>query len=280
MKAVHLGEESLSLHNDGQLELFFLGVGSAQAVKNYQTNFLIIKGGSHILVDFGMTGQIALKEVAGLVLNDITTILPTHSHADHVGGIESLALYNRYVGMPFFQSEKTKMILTEEYQRVLWDYTLRGGLEYNEEHDRHNLSLSDYFAIIRPSWKNFQPREVHEIDFEGIHLEIFRTKHIPDNSSDWQASFISYGLMIDDRVFVSCDTRFDAELINMYKHAEFFFHDVQFFPGAVHAPLSDLKTLSDDIKKRMLLMHYSDDFEKKDVSDFAGFAKQGVRYIF
>jgi ribonuclease BN (tRNA processing enzyme) len=281
MKTVELNGNPLSLTNDGNLEIFFIGVGSAQATKRYQTNFLIIKGKTHLLVDFGQTGQIALQKTAGLGLSDIRAILPTHSHGDHVGGIESLALDNRYVGKPFKKLPKTKMIINEEYQRVLWDYTLRGGLEYNEEDSQlRNLALTDYFEIIRPKWKTMQPREIHKIKFGGIVLEIFRTKHIPDSSSDWQASFISYGLMIDDRVFLSCDTRFDPELLSLYQNAEYFFHDVQFFPGAVHAPLADLKALPENIKKRMLLMHYADNFDKQDVSDFAGFAQQGVRYIF
>ena len=52
-----LNGNRLSLKNDGQLELFFIGVGSAFALKNNQTNFLIIKGDKHIMVDFGMTGR-------------------------------------------------------------------------------------------------------------------------------------------------------------------------------------------------------------------------------
>jgi ribonuclease BN (tRNA processing enzyme) len=266
--------------NSGKLEILFLGVGSAFSVKNNQTNFLIIKGDKHILVDFGMTGPKALNQ-HGIDLFDITTVLPTHSHADHIGGIECLSLMNRYVGVPFKKKEKLKMIITEEYQRILWENSLRGGLEYNEESQGKRLNLVDYFNVVRPQWKAHQPREIFEIKYEGIKLEIFRTKHVPEQSVAWQDSFISYGLFIDDSVFVSCDTRFDRDLIDLYAaKSDVMFHDVQFFPGAVHAPLADLKELPYYIKEKMILIHYADDYEKHDVSDFKGYAKEGYRYSF
>ena len=278
----------LSLKNDGKLELFFIGTGSAIARPPLrQTNFLIIKGDTHIAVDFGTTGQIALEEATGLGLTDIEVILPTHSHDDHVGGTGGLAIANRYVGQPFMKKPKLKMIITPQYQPVLWDRTLRGGLEYNEElgSRARYLDLTDYFDIVHPTWMRNKPREVFEIVFGEIRLELFRTKHIPDNVIDWQKSFISYGLWIDNRVFVSVDTRFDRDLIEMYEdRSEFLFHDCQLFdPETVHATLTDLQKIPKDIRKRMFLMHYGNNwqnFEARANSEFLGFAKQGIRYIF
>ncbi|MHC5038702.1 MAG: MBL fold metallo-hydrolase, partial [Planctomycetota bacterium] len=256
--------------------------GSAFAKTRFQTNFLIIKGEDHIMVDFGMTGPRALAVEARLEPMDIGVILPTHSHADHVGGIECLALLNRYVGQRILGKPKLRMIINEEYQRILWEQTLRGGLEWNEEHqeDKRKLSFGDFFEVIRPKWKSKQPREIWHLRHGEIDLELVRTKHIPEQSSSWEASFVSFGLLIDGRVFVSGDTRFDPGLIQMFQEKETLFHDVQFFPGAVHAPLDDLKTLAPAIKEKMFLMHYSDDWEKQDIPDFAGFTQQGIRYIF
>lgn len=278
-----LTEKPLSLKNDGRLELFFIGVGSAFASTLRQTNFLIVKGDTHIMVDFGMTGPAGLLDAAGLKATDIEVLLPTHSHADHIGGIECIGLMNRYVGMKFLKKPKATVIISEEYQSVLWDRSLRGGMEYNEEEmaERRTLGFGDYFDIVRPTWKTHQSRQIHELDFEGIHLEIFRTKHIPDSAPNWETSFISYGLFIDGHVFVSVDTRFDRELIDLYAdRADVMFHDVQFFPEGVHAPLEKLRELPPEVKQKMFLMHYSDDWAKHDVSDFAGWTKQGVRYIF
>ena len=276
------GGEKLSLTNDGNLEVFFIGVGSAFAESHYQTNYLIIKGDHHVMVDFGMDGPRALLGTAGLKATEIGCILPTHSHDDHANGISSLALRNRYIGIPFMKRPKLKMIISEEYQRVLWTHTLQGALEWNEEaaDSGHKMQMSDYFEIVRPAWMEFRPREVFTVNYGSIHLEIFRTCHIPETSCSWEASFISYGVFIDGRVFVSGDTKYDPELIRMYKHAEIMFQDVQFFPGAVHAPLTNLRNESDEVKAKMHFIHYADNWDKQDISGFGGWTQQGVRYIF
>ncbi len=277
--------KSLSLTNSGDLQIFFIGTGSAFATKLNQSNFLIIKGDTHILVDFGMSGPKALPGVAGLKLTDILTCLPTHSHGDHVNGIEALALLNRYVGRKFMQKEKIKMIITEEYERILWDCTLRGALEYNEEtiDSKRRLALVDYFEIVRPEWKTHQPREIFEINFNGINIELFRTKHIPDTAKDWGASFISYGLFIDNKILISGDTRYDADLLEYYGgRAEYIFHDVQFFPGGVHANFDDFVDYPKEWKSKTYFYHYPDNYREHDkkIKDYAGWVKQGHIYTF
>jgi ribonuclease BN (tRNA processing enzyme) len=241
-----------------------------------------------VLVDFGMDGPRALEAV-GLGMETITNFLPTHSHSDHVGGVESLALFNRYVAQKYMNKPKLNCIITPEYQRILWDYTLRGGLEWNEEQadGRRRLGFGDFFKITVPRWKTSMPREIHTVGVGDLKIELFRTNHIPEQAPNWEASFVSYGLIIDDRVFFSSDSQFDPQLINHYlttragrPEIKHWFHDVQFFPGAVHAPLADLRGLGVVVKENMTLMHYSDEWEKEDISDFAGWARQGATYRF
>lgn len=275
----------LSLKTDGELKVFFIGVGSAFAIKNNQTNVLLIQGDKHVMVDFGMTGPRALLETAGLKTTDIDTYLITHSHADHIGGLECAALTNRYVGQKFLGKQKTKMIINETYQEILWDRSLRGGMEWNEEEQTNHkrLCFADFFDVIRPKWVTNQPREIYSVDYGDMHIELFRTKHVPDSALGWYDSFTSFGLYVNNKVFISMDTRFDPDLLDLYiDKSEVMFHDVQFFPGAVHAPLSDLKSYFENkpMKKNVYLKHYSDDFEKQDISGFAGWTKQGVSYVF
>ncbi len=273
----------LSLKNDGELELFFLGTGSAFAKTLYQTNFLIIKGDTHILVDFGITGPAALRNIAGLEITDIDVILPTHSHSDHVGGIEGLALMNRYVGRRFMDKPLIKMIITEEYQKLLWEETLKGGLAYNEVSDSSSgyLSCTDFFEIVRPKLKENSSRQIFEINYKGIQLELFRTFHIPEGAISWATSISSFGLFIDNRIFYSGDTQFDQDLIDLYaRKSEIMFQDVQFFTGGVHVSIEELQTLSPEIRKKMRLVHYNDAWTETDISEFGGWCQQGLRYIF
>lgn len=285
----HLKQNEI-IQNGGALDITFLGVGSAFARRHFQTSILITKGTTHVLVDFGMDGPRSLDAV-GLSMANIQNILPTHSHSDHVGGMEALALHNRYVAQRFMNKPKLNCIVTPEYQRILWDYTLRGGLEWNEEQPdgRRRLGFGDFFNITVPKWKTSMPREIHEVCIGDLKLELFRTNHIPEQAPNWEASFVSYGLVIDDRVFYSSDSQFDPDLIYYYgdkgntpgaQGIEHWFHDVQFFPGAVHAPLADLRTLPEDIKQNMTLMHYSDEWEKHDIGDFAGWAQESATYRF
>jgi ribonuclease BN (tRNA processing enzyme) len=275
-------EKPLRLTNEEALEIVFLGVGGAFSQTLFNTNFLIIKGDAHLLVDFGTTGPFSLPASTGLSLSDIGAILPTHSHCDHIGGIESLALWNRYVAIPQFGKKKISMIISKEYEDILWNQSLRGGMEQNEySSEGKPLAMHDFFDIIRPTWLEREPRLRLELDWNGIHIELFGTNHVPEQASSASSAFITHGLHIDGRVFFSGDTKFDRELLDMYAdRSEYMFHDASFFSNPVHASIEELRTLPASIKEKMFLVHYGDAFAEHSVEEFKGFAQKGMRYIF
>jgi mRNA degradation ribonuclease J1/J2 len=281
MRIETLRDRKFSLTNDGRLELFFIGVGSAFTKRHYQTNLLLIKGKDHLLIDCGTKGTQALYEL-GVAVTDIKNFLITHSHADHIGGLEEVALMGRYA-----TKKKPVMIINETYQHILWDMSLRGGSAYNEEEAKDTLSFSDFWNIIRPQWLPDYPRETYSARLGGIDIKMMRTKHIPDSSYDWQSSFWSCGVIIDERILFTSDTRYDYDLIDFYEKKfklEAIFHDCQFFTGGVHASLEEIKQFPPDIKNKMYLTHYGDnweEFEEKVAKyGFAGLAKQHVYYVF
>lgn len=281
MEIKTLAEKKLSLTNDGSLELFFIGVGSAFTKRNYQTNLLIVKGNDHLLVDCGTKCSQAFYEL-GLPITEVSNFLITHSHADHIGGLEEIALLGKYM-----TRKKPTMIISETYQHILWDMSLRGGQAYNEEVAGDILGFMDFWNVLRPSWIGNFPRETFTVKIGSIDCIMMRTKHIPDTSHDWQSSFWSCGMVIDKKVMFTSDTRFDRDLVENYDaefNLEAIFHDCQFFTGGVHASLEELKDLPADIKKKLYLTHYGDnweDFEGKIKEyGFAGLAKQHVHYVF
>jgi len=276
-----LEQRPFALSSDGNLDLFFVGVGSAFTKRHYQTNLLIVKGKDHLLVDCGTKCTQALYEL-GIPVTSIRNYLITHSHADHIGGLEEVALMSRYV-----IKKKPAMIINETYQHILWDMSLRGGSAYNEEEARDMLSFSDFWEIIRPQWLPDYPRETFGVKLGSLDIKLMRTKHIPDSSTDWQSSFWSCGIVIDERVLFTSDTRYDPDLVRYYDgrfNLEAIFHDCQFFPGGVHAPLEELKGLPADIKKKTYLTHYGDNWEefegKIEEYGFAGLARQHAHYLF
>jgi ribonuclease BN (tRNA processing enzyme) len=272
---------ALPLENDGRLSLFFVGVGSAFTKRHYQTNLLIIKGKDHVLVDCGSKTPQAFYEL-GLEISSIRNFLITHSHADHIGGLEEVMLTGRFV-----TRKKPVIIIDKKFQHILWDLSLRGGAAYNDEKNGAEPSFTDMWQVIRPRWLPDWPRGTHEAAVGGIRLKIFRTMHIPENAADWESAFWSCGIVIDDRVMFTSDTRFDRDLLDDYCarfQLEAIFHDCQFFNGGVHASLDELCALPPDFKQKMILTHYGDDWEnheeKVQSCGFFGLARQWQFYQF
>jgi hydroxyacylglutathione hydrolase len=270
------------LHNDGNLELTFIGTGTAFSKKLNNNNFIIVKGNTHLLVDFGITGPKALQDVLGIDVSEIENLIVTHSHSDHIGGLEYLSLNNRYIAQPIENKSKLKLIINERFAINLWKHSLIGGMESNESIDSiKKLYLTDYFEICNPTLIATMPREIYKINFFGINIEIFATKHVSNILSLKLDNFNSYGLFIDDRILISGDTKFDKELLDYYfERSEVIFHDCSFVQNPVHCSLEELKTLPDDYKAKIILMHYGDNWKDFDTTEFKGLAKQGYSYSF
>lgn len=256
------------------LVFVFSGVGSAFAKKNYQTSLIIAKDGYTILVDIGNTIPTALSQ-KGVRVTDFDYYHITHSHADHIGGLEELLLVSRYL-----THRKPKIIIAEAYQHILWENSLKGGCGYNEG---KLLEFTDLAQPIYPVLVKNQPRETYRIEIEGIQLAIYRTMHIPSDAKGWKASFWSTGLLVDNKVLFTADTRFDETLFEDIDLAsiETIFHDCQLFnPETVHATYDQLKTLPASLRSKIVLSHYGDNFEQYNpVADgFIGFARPWTCY--
>ena len=272
-------KSKIELKNDGELSIFFVGTGSAFSKINYQTNFLIIKGEEHILVDCGSLCPFALETNYNTRISEINSILPTHPHADHIGGLEELALIGYYV-----KRSKPTMIITDEFKKKLWNESLRGGIQFSEN---GKMVFDDYFIQAKPNLIQSKPFQMFEIDLGTVNIKLFRTRHVTTLQNSLRNSQISYGLIVDDRILFSGDTQFNPEQLNYllanYK-IETIFHDCDFtgFSGGVHATYKQLITLPAEIKKITYLCHYNSSAEKVSPPEdgFAGFTKPGVYYIF
>lgn len=288
------------------LTMTFLGVGSAFAKRNYQSNVLVEvweQGPENqsipddtLLIDYGTTGPQALYQLMQqpgfeYLANNKTINYPaihrvfiTHQHADHIGGLEEMALMNAYyyadrkTGKP----HKPQIISSLSILLNLWDHSLKGGLSAMA--GRYAL-LQDYFFILalNPS----EPGKDHFTLNKRYHVRPFATDHIQiERKYDWP----SYGLVIEDShtgetVFFTGDSRFDyPAYARMMEQARVCFHDTQLFHenAPVHALISDLRTLPEAIRRKTYLYHYGDDWDSgpfDDVKDsFAGWAEPGRRY--
>ena len=88
---------NIELTNDGHLSLFFIGTGNAFTKTSFQTNLLLIKGNEHLLIDCGTLCSYAFENLYNGRITDIKNLLLTHPHADHIGGVEEMALAGKYI---------------------------------------------------------------------------------------------------------------------------------------------------------------------------------------
>ena len=268
----------LPLTNKGELSLYFIGCGSAFAKTLNQNNLLITKGSDHLLIDCGTRCSQALFDV-GVSMAQIKNYLITHSHADHIGGLEEAMLFGRYVSQ-----QKPTMVITPTYEKILWEQSLRGGAELSE---REPLTFKDLWHTIRPKKLKGYPRETFEANVGSINIKMPRTMHFPDSATSWRGCAWSCGAIIDDRVFFTSDTRYDPDLVLDYDdrfNFEVIFHDCQMFTGGVHASLEELSQLPENIRRKTVLMHYGDNWRdfrtRAKAAGFLAWAKEGHRYTF
>jgi ribonuclease BN (tRNA processing enzyme) len=220
------------------MEIIFLGTGDAFSKQYGQTNTLLRFNDTNLLIDCGTTCCSSLYQL-GIPLADIQNVFVSHLHADHIGGLEELALQNKYI----FR-KKIDLYVAESLLHDLWEYSLRGGLEYTND---DSVTLDYYF--------NLHPVSSTQGSFviAGVSFDIIPTLHVRDMKS--------FGLYFH-RVFYSDDVVFNESLLyQMAKKSDIIIHDCTFKENPVHTYYESLLTLPLELRQKMYLIHYNDKSE-------------------
>ena len=238
------------------MNLEFVGIGSFFAKNNFHNNVLL---NDKILIDCGFMAGHGLH-ASGRDFGQIEHIFITHTHADHIGGLEECAFFHKFVKC----GAKPTLYVPTPLVEKLWPYSLRGGLK---DIETGGATLSDYFNLVEVK---------DEFEIEDVHFQVVPTNHVPNR--------FCCGLTIDNRIFFSGDTQFDPDMVATHGHpAEYIFHDSQFFTGGIHASLEELGTLPKSLREKTALMHlpdnYVDHIESAQEQGFT-FAKQHEKYFF
>jgi len=260
------------------MKIHCLGVNSALEHSSFDTN-LLIELDSDIKKDFdkrfiafdvGRTWPEAMNN-AGFSWMSVTDVFITHLHADHTGGLEWLAFNNYFKrGFPF-GLHRLELYADKNVMSELWSNCLRAGLEsvqgsVNNIHsyfDVSSIPLNGQFKINNHLFK------------------IVQTVHVIDNMRIKPSS----GLIIETpkgtKIFLTGDTQFCPEQIRTYyEQVDYIIQDCELacYPNSVHAQFYQLKTLDENVRKKMYLIHYygsTPPEEEAKKFGFLGFLKTG-----
>jgi len=244
------------------LSVRVVGVGDAFTARYHNACLLFEAGATRLLIDAPPALARALRDLSlarpaesAVGLDDIDHVLITHLHGDHVGGLEQLLFWRRFV-----TQRKASLYAVPEVLAGLWETRLRGGMETlltAPGGPRTTLGLDDY-AEVRP----LGPGDNRIGDLVVEHRPTIH--HIPTSAIRVRAGGRVIGY--------SADTAFDPTLIAWLSASDLFFHETNL---GVHTPLASLAALPAETRDRMHLIHYPD-FHDVDTSPIAC-AREGQR---
>ena len=228
------------------MRLTFVGCGDAfGSGGRLNTCFHVATGGTNFLIDCGASSLIAMK-AQGVDRNAIDTILITHFHGDHFGGIPYFML-----DAQFFSKRSTPLIiagpkgLKDWFTRVM-EATFPGSSTTKQ---RFELELRE-LAVGGP------------VAFPCFDVSSARVRH-----GDPEGPFYAYRINIEGKVLAyTGDTEWTDSLLAIGEQADLLIAEAYFYDKQVplHLDLATLETKLPLMKpKRLILTHMNDDMLRR-----------------
>lgn len=234
------------------LVIKFLGTGGAftRYAVNYHNNAYVETDEGPVLIDCGTTAVQSMFEL-GVKPWDVAGVIISHTHADHAGGLEQLIWERVYTGpggpswlrTPIFSNPVIMDHLGDMLRHPLEEFADQGG----QSTGNGFLRLVEAHGILRP------------FEVGGVRFTLHKTPHVVGPGVDKP----TYGVLVErggQQAYYSGDTVFRPEVGDLFPDAGIIFHDCMFFPkypGTVHTHYEELLTLPDDVRRRIVLMHYT-----------------------
>ena len=224
------------------LALQFIGCGDAfGSGGRFNTCFHLVGEHTNLLIDCGATSLVAMKQL-GIDRNAISTIVITHFHADHFGGI------------PFF------VLDAQFFSKRLQPLTIVGPVGLEQWYER---VMETAFPGSSQASRKFA-LELVEIAADqtlvvgSATISAFQAEHGPPNGPYLAVRIEAEGKSLA----YSGDTEWAAGLIPAARHADLFIAEAYFRdrPVATHLNLSAIEAHLDEIApRRLVLTHMSED---------------------
>jgi ribonuclease BN (tRNA processing enzyme) len=224
------------------MQIQFIGSGDAfGSAGRFNTCFHVKGERTNFLIDCGASSLVALK-ANQVVLNEIETILITHFHADHFGGVPFFILDAQLI------SKRTQPLtiagpqgMHERFERIM-ETSFPGSSKTKQ---RFDLSIVE-----------LQPHETTTLG--ELHITPFLAKH-----GDPVGSSFAYRIEAEGRTIAyTGDTEWTDELVETGRNADLLIAEAYFYDKKVKNHL-DLATLMEYLPsidpKRLVLTHMSED---------------------
>jgi len=230
------------------MRLFVLGVGDTFSERHTTHALLLEHDGFRLAIDCPDGYRRVLRQARDkgadpsvLDLFGIDDVLVTHVHGDHMNGLEGVAYFKH-----FAQQRRLRLHTVAPVRAGLWEgrLALSMGQLWNGQSFR-TLGFDDYFA-----WSELALGGTTHIGPFTVRTRLTK-HHVPTS-----ALLVEAG---GARVGISSDTAFDPTLIAFLAPADLIVHETNY--GPAHTAYADLMTLAPELRARMRLIHYPDDFD-------------------
>ncbi|MFC1697476.1 MBL fold metallo-hydrolase [Nanoarchaeota archaeon] len=256
------------------MKITVLGIGNAMSTENYCTSFFIENGNRSLMIDCP-PGLFRILDNLAIDKQIVNNILITHCHGDHIGGLEPLCLWKKFI-----ENKKVNIYTTKQIYKVIKDHWFaKMDKSFN----------SDFTKIVNLKVEDF-------IDFHEIKIgENFICDLKVETRKNWHYH-PTIGLRITDKngaVFgYSGDTIYRKplieklfskkiiskkekdDLLGFIWNADIIFHDAENIQDGIHTYVGDLEKLSEKVRKKMYLIHVPDSFKSEKIK----VAEQGKSY--
>jgi ribonuclease BN (tRNA processing enzyme) len=230
------------------LRVVVLGVGDAFSALSYSSCLALEADGAWLLIDCPHPIRKVLREgsaAAGVPLDveQFTAVALTHLHGDHSSGLEGLGFFSHFV-----LNRPAPLLVHPAVAASLWTGHLAGSMEWavlQPGEPPVHRKLEDFFDLIPLT-------ETRPVQIGPFTVACRRTVHsIPTTALQIRAGGRCLGY--------SADTAFDPGLVAWLSEADLIIHETNL--GPVHTPYERLAGLPADLRSRMRLIHYPDDFD-------------------